>query len=85
MPPEPEQVICVGIRPSPEHIEECDMEDKSTSDRPRDDVKASHSDSQPDAGIAKLHRITVDQLQAAARVKESGLRRLNSRSQAQRS
>ena len=61
------------------------MEDKSTSDRPHDDVKASHSDSEPDAVTTKLQRITADQLQAAARVKESGLRRLNSRSQAQRS
>src|SRR5450755_816826 len=58
----------LSLRPIPGYVEECDMEDKSTSDRPRDDVKASHNDSEPDAVTTKPQSITADQLQAAARV-----------------
>lgn len=54
------------------------MEDKSTSERPPDDAKLiSHSVPQPDADDTKAGRIPAEQLQAAARVAEAGLRRLN--------
>ena len=54
------------------------MEDKSTSERTAHGAKVTgHSAPQHDAEGTKAGRIPAEQLQAAARVAEAGLRRLN--------
>ena len=54
------------------------MEDKATSGRPPDGSELiSHNALRPDADDTKAGRIPAEQLQAAARVAEARLRRLN--------
>ena len=55
------------------------MADERTGDRHLDGAEPDPSLREPDEEFTKIGRITAEQLQAAARVVEAGLRRLHGR------